>query len=172
MKRWIIGFAILWTLFVLVVARSDWAYKPIPALTRCDFLGHDFKTVLCWDGAGKRVEVVRCSRRGCFVKPPLAPPWRCPGVWARRIWKVGEMKKVPCEIYSRVVGFFRPVQNWNIGKRAEYADRKNYDPTKSLKSLPPASAEVEDMQRTLIEEGGVIERRWETDRVQKSAGAA
>lgn len=39
MKRGIIGFAILWTLFVLVVARSDWAYKPIPTLSWCDFGG-------------------------------------------------------------------------------------------------------------------------------------
>ena len=27
------------------------------------------------------------------------------------------------EVYSRVVGYYRPVQQWNPGKRAEYADR-------------------------------------------------
>jgi hypothetical protein len=42
------------------------------------------------------------------------------------------VKKIVCEIYSRVVGYFRPIQNWNLGKRAEFDDRKNYDPEKSL----------------------------------------
>ena len=35
-------------------------------------------------------------------------------------------RKVPCEVYSRVVGYFRPVQNWNNGKKAEFADRLAY----------------------------------------------
>lgn len=30
------------------------------------------------------------------------------------------------EVYSRVCGFFRPVQGWNKGKKAEYRDRKTY----------------------------------------------
>jgi len=34
-----------------------------------------------------------------------------------------------CEVYSRVVGYIRPVNNWNKGKRAEFEDRKvfSYD---------------------------------------------
>lgn len=32
-----------------------------------------------------------------------------------------------CEIYSRVVGFLRPVQQWNKGKKAEFAMRHHYD---------------------------------------------
>ena len=32
-----------------------------------------------------------------------------------------------CEIYSRVVGFLRPVEQWNKGKKAEFAMRKQYD---------------------------------------------
>ncbi len=31
-----------------------------------------------------------------------------------------------CEVYSRVVGYLRPVQQWNKGKQAEFADRKTY----------------------------------------------
>lgn len=31
-----------------------------------------------------------------------------------------------CEVYSRVVGYIRPVQQWNKGKQAEYADRVVY----------------------------------------------
>ena len=37
--------------------------------------------------------------------------------------------QIPCEVYSRVVGYYRPIQNWNIGKKQEYFDRKTYDKT-------------------------------------------
>ena len=36
----------------------------------------------------------------------------------------------PCEVYSRIVGYFRPIDNWNEGKKAEFRDRKNYTPFK------------------------------------------
>ena len=29
-----------------------------------------------------------------------------------------------CEIYSRIVGYFRPVSQWNKGKKEEFKDRK------------------------------------------------
>ena len=32
------------------------------------------------------------------------------------------------EVYSRITGYYRPVQNWNDGKRQEYDQRKLYDP--------------------------------------------
>ena len=31
------------------------------------------------------------------------------------------------EVYSRITGYYRPVQNWNDGKAQEYRDRKVYD---------------------------------------------
>ena len=31
-----------------------------------------------------------------------------------------------CEVYSRVVGYIRPIQQWNKGKRKEFADRKEF----------------------------------------------
>lgn len=31
-----------------------------------------------------------------------------------------------CEVYSRVCGYFRPVKNWNKGKREEFNQRKLY----------------------------------------------
>lgn len=31
---------------------------------------------------------------------------------------------VPVEVYSRVVGYFRPVNQWNKGKRSEFKERK------------------------------------------------
>jgi anaerobic ribonucleoside-triphosphate reductase len=31
---------------------------------------------------------------------------------------------IGAEVYSRVVGYYRPVANWNDGKREEFKDRK------------------------------------------------
>ena len=33
-------------------------------------------------------------------------------------------KKIPAEIYSRVVGYYRPVSQWNDGKKEEFSERK------------------------------------------------
>ena len=33
----------------------------------------------------------------------------------------------PAEVYSRITGYYRPVQNWNDGKAEEYRERKLYD---------------------------------------------
>lgn len=38
-----------------------------------------------------------------------------------------EVKGTNCEVYSRVVGYLRPVQNWNKGKKEEFAMRKTYE---------------------------------------------
>lgn len=35
------------------------------------------------------------------------------------------------EVYSRVCGYFRPIANWNKGKREEFKDRKVYDVEKA-----------------------------------------
>ena len=37
-----------------------------------------------------------------------------------------------CEQYSRVTGYYRPVANWNVGKREEFKDRKTFDIHKSV----------------------------------------
>ena len=44
----------------------------------------------------------------------------------------GEHKECPtcgakCEVYSRVVGYLRPVDQWNDGKQAEFAMRRTFD---------------------------------------------
>ena len=44
----------------------------------------------------------------------------------------GEVETCPkcgeaCEIWSRVVGYYRPVKHWNKGKQAEFKDRKEYE---------------------------------------------
>ncbi len=35
------------------------------------------------------------------------------------------------EVYSRITGYYRPIQNWNDGKTQEYKDRKVYDISRS-----------------------------------------
>ncbi len=37
-----------------------------------------------------------------------------------------EGKETACEVYSRVVGYLRPVDQWNEGKQAEFRNRKTY----------------------------------------------
>ncbi|MFH2027704.1 MAG: anaerobic ribonucleoside-triphosphate reductase [Nanoarchaeota archaeon] len=39
---------------------------------------------------------------------------------------------IPCEVYSRVVGYFRPVHNWNNGKKQEYHERVTFTEEHSL----------------------------------------
>jgi anaerobic ribonucleoside-triphosphate reductase len=40
--------------------------------------------------------------------------------------KALEAKRQPCEVFSRIVGYLRPVQQWNDGKAAEFDLRKEY----------------------------------------------
>jgi len=37
------------------------------------------------------------------------------------------MTRTKCEVYSRVVGYIRPVSNWNEGKEAEFHERKMFE---------------------------------------------
>ncbi len=37
------------------------------------------------------------------------------------------------EVYSRITGYYRPVQNWNDGKSQEFQHRVEYDPVKAAK---------------------------------------
>ncbi|MBZ9572299.1 ribonucleoside triphosphate reductase [Patescibacteria group bacterium] len=40
--------------------------------------------------------------------------------------------KQPCEVYSRVVGYLRPVQQWNLGKKQEFKQRKKFKLSKAV----------------------------------------
>lgn len=53
----------------------------------------------------------------------------------------GEQKACPhcgkvTEVYSRITGYYRPVQNWNDGKLQEYANRTEYSVAKSSLKKP------------------------------------
>ena len=47
--------------------------------------------------------------------------------------------KQPCEVYSRIVGYLRPVQQWNKGKKEEFKQRQEYLVSKSEGVLVSAS---------------------------------
>lgn len=40
--------------------------------------------------------------------------------------KLEDSERQPCEVWSRVMGYHRPVQNYNPGKKQEYDDREMY----------------------------------------------
>ena len=44
-----------------------------------------------------------------------------------------EDKRTRCEVYSRVVGYLRPVNQWNRGKRQEFSDRQMFKQKKEEK---------------------------------------
>ena len=39
---------------------------------------------------------------------------------------------LPTEVYSRVVGYIRPVGQWNAGKLAEYSERLAFDAPRTV----------------------------------------
>ena len=58
------------------------------------------------------------------------------------------------EVYSRITGYYRPIQNWNDGKSQEYQDRKTYQvsgaaqphaaaPAKEVKETAPVSGKAD-----------------------------
>jgi len=34
--------------------------------------------------------------------------------------------RTKCEVWSRVVGYLRPISKWNEGKQSEFKDRSNF----------------------------------------------
>ncbi|MDR0639491.1 MAG: anaerobic ribonucleoside-triphosphate reductase [Spirochaetaceae bacterium] len=53
------------------------------------------------------------------------------------------------EVYSRIVGYYRSVRNWNNGKREEFGNRKMF--------APPASTENEAAEYSAASESGFCE---------------
>lgn len=62
--------------------------------------------LLKYDNAGEMLNVFKCS--DCYTQNKA----------------LNNFQK--CEVYSRVVGYIRPVQQWNNGKKQEFGERKEY----------------------------------------------
>jgi len=39
-----------------------------------------------------------------------------------------------CEVFSRIVGYYRPINNWNVGKKEEFKQRIPFSEEKSMES--------------------------------------
>lgn len=62
--------------------------------------------LLTYENGGEKLTFFKCQ--DCFSKSPELRNYQ------------------PCEVYSRIVGYLRPVQQWNLGKKEEFRDRKEY----------------------------------------------
>ncbi len=61
---------------------------------------------LSYDNAGEKINIFKCNE--CFAKSPALTNFQ------------------ECEVYSRVVGYIRPVQQWHRGKKQEYSEREEF----------------------------------------------
>ena len=58
------------------------------------------------------------------------------------------------EVYSRITGYYRPVQNWNDGKSQEFKDRKTYDiGVSKLTHVGPLNVEAPKEEAAVASEG-------------------
>ena len=67
----------------------------------------------------------RCDCGGMIATDGLA-------LWCASC-KKDKARKVPCAVFSRVVGYYSPTNGWNKGKVEEFKDRKTYN-------VPPKEA--------------------------------
>ncbi len=61
---------------------------------------------LVYDNLGEKINILKCN--DCYAKNKSLTNFQ------------------PCEVYSRVVGYIRPVQQWHKGKKQEYGERVEY----------------------------------------------
>ena len=54
------------------------------------------------------------------------------------------------EVYSRITGYYRPVQNWNDGKSQEYKHRVEYNPTKIGDRIFEAKQEIKAAEKGCV----------------------
>jgi ribonucleoside-triphosphate reductase len=89
-----------------------------------------------WESAAELIRKVSWSSRLPYFT--LTPTFSiCPN----HGYTSGEHKQCPvcgaqCEVYSRVVGYLRPVDQWNDGKQAEFTIRKTFDKSTVMAAAP------------------------------------
>ena len=102
------------------------------------FLGEKLPS---WESAAKLVKTIAENYRLPYYT--MSPTYSvCP----KHGYLSGEHFTCPecggnAEVYSRITGYYRPVQNWNDGKSQEYKERKEYDVANG--SCWPGSAKKE-----------------------------
>lgn len=53
--------------------------------------------------------------------------------------KLEDSERQACEIWTRVMGYFRPVDAFNVGKKSEYAERVCFSQKKAVERFADAS---------------------------------
>ena len=85
--------------------------------------------------------------------------------------------KEKTEVYSRITGYYRPVQNWNDGKQQEFKDRKVYNisDSKLTHEKPEIMSEPVDKQKDIemndIKSDTVIPTMYTKDHCPRCKGA-
>lgn len=49
--------------------------------------------------------------------------------------KIKNSERTKCQVWTRGMGFIRPVSNFNIGKTSEYKERQCFSETKAMKRV-------------------------------------
>ncbi len=91
------------------------------------FLGEKMPT---WQATAKLVKTIAYNYKLPYYT--ISPTY---SVCADHGYINGEHSTCPtcgnrAEIYSRITGYYRPVQNWNVGKTQEFKERNTYDVAK------------------------------------------
>ena len=47
--------------------------------------------------------------------------------------KLNDEERQPCEVWTRVMGYFRPVSEFNVGKKAEFYSRVCFSESKAIR---------------------------------------
>ena len=59
-----------------------------------------------------------------------------------------EKQRTKCEVWSRCMGYHRPVSQYNTGKKSEFYSRKYFEEGKSLSSFAQANQEFNEQYLT------------------------
>jgi ribonucleoside-triphosphate reductase len=97
-----------------------------------------------WEAAAKLVKAIASNYKLPYYT--LSPTY---SVCKTHGYLVGEQFTCPhcgekAEVYSRITGYYRPVQNWNEGKAQEYKNRKLYDTDQSSEIQLIAKQQMDD----------------------------
>lgn len=46
--------------------------------------------------------------------------------------KLNDAERQPCEVWTRVMGYYRPVSEFNVGKKSEFYSRVCFSESKAL----------------------------------------
>ena len=75
---------------------------------------------------------------------------------------LSSVQGTPAEVYSRIVGYYRSVRNWNLGKREEYGERRLYRVNNDiLADAAPSQSFSNGKTFSALEEGPALTRHHE-----------